>query len=70
MDKIIKTLLEDVRLRGKFDYKQAVQNGIVKFEPIGQRYHIYINGEFVNSWQASTAMLFYQKLAAKLEKRF
>jgi transposase len=67
--KIITVLLKDVRERGKFDPEQAVKNGFVKFEKMGRRVVVYLPANVAGSWQVSTALLFFSRVAHNLEKR-
>jgi len=67
-EKIIKTLLDDVETRGRFDRKSAIETGIVYFRLHRGRYHIYIHADYVDLWQVSTAMIYYQLIAERLQK--
>jgi transposase len=66
--KIINALIKDLHLRGKFDPKQAFEKGQVWFEPIGNQYVCFVQGEIAVIWQIKVAMLTYQRLAAIMER--
>jgi transposase len=66
--KIINALLGDVRERGQFDPEQAARSGLVKFEKIGCRVMVYLPADVAGSWQVSTALLFFNRIAYNIEK--
>ena len=42
---------------------RAIDSGIVRLKWIGDRYHVYVHANYIDLWQVSTAMLYYQKFA-------
>jgi transposase len=62
---IISTLLHDVETRGHFGIQKALTSGVISLKEEGPKYYIYILAPYTELWQVSTAMLYYQKLAAK-----
>ena len=70
LKKIRSVLIKDLETRGKFDMKDAVREEHVKFIPNGGlSLGIYVRASHLDMWQVSTAMLFYQQVAAHVVKK-
>lgn len=69
MEAIYQALMEDLKVRGKFDVAKALKGGVVRLEKLGARYAIYIHFRFYETWQFSTSLLYYQMLAKVIEEK-
>jgi len=69
MDKIFQALLQDLQGRGKFNIEKAIKGGVVRFVKVGARFVIYIHFQFAGTWQVSTSLLVYQKMAQQMEEK-
>jgi transposase len=67
LEKIYRALINDLRTRGGFDPRQAIDKKYVKFFKYRGRMEVYLPASFALSWQAATAMLYFRCMVAFTE---
>ena len=67
---ILAVLLQDLLIRGKFDFAQHICSGIVQMSEKEGRVVYYIRPEYSEDWRVSTSLIFYHKIARQVEQQY